>query len=102
MLLRLLLTVMLALVAVPAPAVMPCHDTATATRMPMAGHSMPAPAPDTTQPPHFCTGCVPPSAMLGARVIVPAPRPAAPPVARIARLDLSGNDPPSLPPPRQG
>jgi len=100
MLLRLLLTMMLALVAIPAPAAMPCHDTATATTMPMTGHHMPAPAPDKAQPPHLCAGCVPPSAMRGARIAAPASLPAARPVARIAHLDLGGNDPPSVPPPR--
>jgi hypothetical protein len=100
MLLRLLLTVMLALVAIPAPAAMPCHDTGAAMTMNMPGQPAPAPAPDKGQPPHFCTGCVPPSAMMGTRVSPPVLLPGAPPVARIAQLDLGGNDPPSLPPPR--
>ncbi len=100
MLLRLLLTVLLALVAVPAPAAMPCHDATTASARPMTGRHLPAPIHDQAQSPHFCTGCIPPTAMLGVRIAAPALLLSAPPLARVARLDLGGDDPPSLPPPR--
>lgn len=110
MLLRLLLTLMLAMVAVPAAAAMPCHDSAAADTMTAAmaagamtgRHHRPAPMPDPATAAHFCVGCVPPSSLVGARLAAPALIPAAPPAARVARLDLGGGDPPSLPPPRRG
>jgi hypothetical protein len=101
MLLRLLLTLLLSIVAIPASAAMPCHDAGSTTvAMTMPGHHSPAPVRDDMPAAHFCTGCVPPSAMLATRIMPPALLPAVPPIARVAQLDLGGSDPPSLPPPR--
>jgi len=106
MLIRLLLTLMLAMAGIPAAA-MPCHDAAP-VEAPMAGHSMThsmplpdhAPSRDAAPTGHFCVGCIPPVALLGARVEAPPAMPAAAPVARTLRLDPGRGDPPSLPPPR--
>src|SRR3546814_4681468 len=65
MIARLLLVLLLAGLALPATAAMPCHDAAPP---PMAGMTHHAPAisdaptaPAKAMPAHLCIGCVPPS-----------------------------------------
>lgn len=107
MLLRLLLAVMLMLGGVAADAASPsCHDMPAMSGQAMAARPMPGAAPGVpvrgTLPTHDCIGCVPPSALLPARIAEPIPPIAIPPLASVVRLDLGRSIPPSLPPPRIG
>jgi hypothetical protein len=99
MLVRLLLALLLAAVAVPTAAPAACHDA------PASGHAMPMPADDgrpDAVPVHACAGCIPPSDWLGARVAAPLPIASAPP-SPMPPASLAGTGaPPDLPPPRRG
>ena len=99
MLVRLLLVLLLALGA-PAPAM--AGDCAAPAMPHHTMPDMPSEAPSKAMPAHLCVGCVPLGDWLRAPVAAPAPAPALPPVATIARLDLIAAGPPALPPPRRG
>jgi hypothetical protein len=94
---RLILTVLLAALALPATAAMPCHDDA-----PMVGESMHhAPAsPDRAIPAHICIGCVPPSSWRAARIEAPTLLPATPAPSPLAALAAGPTHAPDPPPPR--
>ena len=100
MLRRLLFSLLLACLALPATAAMPCHDGGADTAMVMpagaASHHGPAMAA------HICIGCVPPSSWRTAPDFAPPLIVSeAPPVAVLARLDLGRAAPPATPPPRR-
>jgi hypothetical protein len=98
---RLILALLLACLALPATAAMPCHDDAAMPAMAMEHH---APASgehrDQAVTAHACIGCVPPSSWRR------APQMAVLPTARIiadwapAPLALHGASRPDTPPPR--
>ncbi len=97
MLARLILTVLLAALALPATAAMPCHDDT-----PMMGemaHHAPA-SPDRAVPAHVCIGCVPPSSWRTARIEMPTLFPAAPAPIPLAVLAAEPARAPDPPPPR--
>lgn len=98
MLRRLLFSLLLACLALPATAAMPCHDGGTAAMMMPDGpvpHHHKAAA-------HICIGCVPPSSWRTALDLAPPLMISeAPPVAVLARLDLGRAAPPATPPPRR-
>jgi len=102
MLLRLLLGILIATLAMPAMAQGGCHDD-----MPMAAApshhamSMPISKHDGAPAEHLCTGCIPPSTWRSG-VIPHEPLPVATPSpARIVTLDLAPRAPPATPPPRR-
>src|SRR3546814_16266038 len=75
MIARLLLVLLLAGLALPATAAMPCHDAAPP---PMAGMTHHAPAisdaptaPAKAMPAHLCIGCVPPSSWRAGTIAAP-------------------------------
>ncbi|RIA37604.1 hypothetical protein DFR49_3491 [Hephaestia caeni] len=75
MIARLLLVLLLAGLALPATATMPCHDGAPP---PMAGMTHHAPAtsdvpttPAKAMPAHLCIGCVPPSSWRAGTIAAP-------------------------------
>jgi hypothetical protein len=98
---RLILALLLACLALPATAAMPCHDDAAMPAMAMTHH---APASsghqDQAVAAHICIGCVPPSSW---RRVVHAPRlPTTPLIAEWApaSLALHTASRPTTPPPR--
>jgi hypothetical protein len=100
MLHRLIFSLLLACLALPATTTMPCHDGGAEAAMTMQTgkrhHHDPAMAA------HACIGCVPPSSWRTAPDLAPPLMiPAAPPVAVLARLDLGRAMPPATPPPRR-
>lgn len=99
MLVRLLLTLLLALFAAPAMAT-DCHGAKAAHHEMPSGHDAPAPS-DEALAPHACVGCIPPSDWLGARLDTPPLAPSADPVASVTALRLGQAPPPALPPPRR-
>jgi hypothetical protein len=98
---RLILALLLACVALPATAAMPCHDDAVMPAMVME-HRAPASGEhrDQAVAAHVCIGCVPPSSWRR------APQAAIVPVAPViadwapAPLALHTASPPATPPPR--
>ena len=104
MLLRLILAILIAALAMPAMAKSGCHDDLPAT-VAMNHHAMSMPMPmskqDGTTAEHVCAGCIPPSTWRGGVITRAVPPRATPPVARIARLDLAPSAPPATPPPRR-
>ncbi len=105
MLLRLILALLMAALAMPAMASHGCHDDMPAATV--ASHMMTKSAPmpmgkhDGTAAEHVCAGCIPPSTW---RSHVPARRvlvAALPLASRIATLDLAPQAPPATPPPRR-
>jgi hypothetical protein len=97
MLARLILAVLLAALALPATAAMPCHDDT-----PVMGemvHHAPA-SPDRAIPAHICIGCVPPSSWRAARFETPALIPVAPVPGPLAVLAAGTARAPDPPPPR--
>ncbi|HVI98899.1 MAG TPA: hypothetical protein VM657_07530 [Sphingomonas sp.] len=95
---RLILALLLACLALPATATMPCHDDAPA---PMAGMTHHAPdAPDAAMPAHLCIGCVPPSSWRVGTITAPL-LPAMPLAGRPFRASVAGPPlTPEPPPPR--
>jgi hypothetical protein len=102
MLLRLILGLLMAALALPAMAHSGCHDD-----MPMAmasahrGMPMPISKHDGTATEHLCAGCIPPSTWRSgvpgrARLATIVPL-----VASTYRLDLATSVPPATPPPRR-
>jgi hypothetical protein len=104
MLLRLILGLLMAVLAMPAMAHSGCHDG-----MPMAGavphHAMSMPMPmskhDGAAAEHACAGCIPPSTWRSGMIVRAVLPPAMPLAARIATLDLAPSAPPATPPPRR-
>ena len=104
MIARLLLAIMFALTAIPAPSAA-CHmpgDGAMVAMHHVPDHpaKAPAKAPEKAMPTHACIGCIPPGDWLGARIAVPPIMRAPADAPTIARLDLGRSAPPALPPPR--
>ena len=108
MLARLILALLLAAFALPAMAVVPCHDQQGGMRDMPAGmtmrHDAPAPMPEHDRKAiavHACVGCIPPVSI--AHPVFAAPlRPEG--VLRapsLARFDASLSTPPATPPPRR-
>jgi len=101
MLVRLILSLLLAAFTLPAMATGPCHDTPTPMAM-AAGHSMPA-APahgDKAIVAHDCIGCIPPSTLKnGADIASPLKR-AEIRITGFARLNPGKAPAPATPPPR--
>jgi hypothetical protein len=102
MLLRLLLGILIAALAMPAMAKSGCHDD-----VPMAvgsshhAMSMPMSKHDGTAAEHVCAGCIPPSTWRSAMITHAALPPAMPSPARVTALDLAPSAPPATPPPRR-
>ena len=102
MLRRLLFSLLLAWLALPATAAMPCHDGGPVAAMAMPADHM-APMPhhrDTMTAAHVCIGCVPPSSWRTAPELAPRLAPEAAPMAMPVRLTLGHAAPPAIPPPR--
>ena len=104
MLLRLILGLLIAALAMPAMAKSGCHDDVPAA-VAMSHHAMSTPMPmskhDGTAAEHVCAGCIPPSTWRSgviARAVLPTTMPLA---TRIATLDLAPSAPPATPPPRR-
>jgi len=98
---RLILALLLACLALPATAAMPCHDDAAMPAMAMEHH---APAGsdhrDSAVAAHVCIGCVPPSSW---RRVAQAPFVPTPPLVvdwTPAPLALHTTSRPTTPPPR--
>lgn len=102
MLLRLIIGILIAALAMPAMAKSGCHDDMP-TAVAVSHHSMPMPLSkhDGTAAEHVCAGCIPPSTWRSgviARAVLP---PTTPHVERITTLDLATPMPPATPPPRR-
>ena len=104
MLLRLILGMLIAALAMPAMAKSGCHDDMPAA-VAISDHAMSIPMPmskhDGTAAEHVCAGCIPPSTWrsgLIAHAALPAVMPS---ITRIATLDLAASAPPATPPPRR-
>jgi hypothetical protein len=104
MLLRLLLGILIATLAMPAMAQGGCHDDVPAS-VTASHHAMSMPMPmgkhGGAAAEHVCAGCIPPSTWRSgatARAVLPTAMPLA---QRIARLDLAPPAPPATPPPRR-
>ncbi|TPG39644.1 hypothetical protein EAH79_13105 [Sphingomonas koreensis] len=97
MIVRLLLGLLLACLALPATAAMPCHDGGAAMAMPMPAASHHG---DKAAAPHLCVGCVPPSSWRGAVVSAPLAPAALPPAHTLGRFTVGRSAPPATPPPR--
>lgn len=94
---RLILLLLMALAAVPTPAMAgACHRE---PERHASGHGQP-PADEDAAPSHACVGCVPPGDWLRERVAAPAPSPDPAPATRVSALALGRGTPPALPPPR--
>ena len=106
MLLRLILGMRIAALAMPAMAKSGCHDDMPAA-VAISDHamSMPMPMPmskhDGTAAEHVCAGCIPPSTWRSGAIVRAALPPAMPSVVWIATLDLAPPAPPATPPPRR-
>ena len=102
---RLIFALLLACLALPATATMPCHDgRGQAVTAMKAAESHAAPMPHHRDPAtaaHVCIGCVPPSSWRAAPDLAPPLLAEAPPVAALARLDPGRGAPPATPPPRR-
>ena len=102
MLLRLILGILIAALAMPAMAKSGCHDDMPmavasshhATPMPMSKH-------DGTAAEHVCAGCIPPSTWRSGVIAHAALPRAMPSPTRVTRLDLAPSAPPATPPPRR-
>jgi hypothetical protein len=102
MLLRLILGILIAALAMPAMAKSGCHDDMPATvAMNHRAMSMPMSKHDGTANEHVCAGCIPPSTWRSGVITRAALPSATPAVARIAKLDLAPPAPPATPPPRR-
>ncbi len=100
---RLILSLLLAAFALPAMAVVPCHDAAPAMAMTASGHhSVPmAPvAPDDRAMVHACIGCIPPSTLKAGAADVPVLKTAGIRMAHAVRFDPGKAPAPDTPPPR--
>jgi hypothetical protein len=97
---RLLFSLLLVCLALPAMAAMPCHDGRAAATMVMPAGAASRHGPAMAA--HICIGCMPPSSWRTAPDLAPPPIVSeAPPVAVLARLDLGRPAPPATPPPRR-
>ncbi|CAN5310152.1 hypothetical protein BH10PSE14_BH10PSE14_40030 [soil metagenome] len=104
MLLRLILAMLIAALAMPAMARSGCHDNmpvAVAMTSPAMAPSMPMEKHDSTAAEHVCAGCIPPSSWQSGVTPAPMLTPAVPLASRIATLDLAPPAPPATPPPRR-
>jgi len=102
MLLRLILGVLIAALAMPAMAQSGCHDDMPAAVM-SAHHAMSTPMSkhDGTATEHVCAGCIPPSTWRAGVITRAVLSSALSPGMRIATLDLAPSAPPATPPPRR-
>jgi hypothetical protein len=103
MLLRLILGILIAALAMPAMAKSGCHDDmpmAVASSHHAAPMSMPMSKHDGTAAEHVCAGCIPPSTWRSGMIAHAALPPAMPSPAHVTRLDLAPSAPPATPPPR--
>jgi hypothetical protein len=103
MLMRLILGLLIAALAMPAMAKSGCHDDMPAT-IAMSRHAMSMPMPtgkhDGTAAEHVCAGCIPPSTWRSGVIAHAVLPPAMQPMVRIATPDLAPSAPPATPPPR--
>ena len=101
MLVRLILSLLLAAFTLPAMASAPCHDTPAPMAM-AAGHSMPAMPTHENKAIvlHDCMGCIPPSSLKSGADIGAPLRPAEIRIAGFTRLDPGTAPAPATPPPR--
>jgi hypothetical protein len=102
MLLRLILGVLIAALAMPAMAHSGCHDDMPAA-LTSAHHamSMPMSKHDGTAAEHVCAGCIPPSTWRSGVMTRAVPPSAVSLARRIETLDLAPSAPPATPPPRR-
>jgi hypothetical protein len=101
MLVRLILSLLLAAFTLPAMASAPCHDTPAPMAM-AAGHSMPAMPvhQDKAIALHDCMGCIPPSSLKSGADLGAPLQPAEIRIAGFARLNPGKAPAPATPPPR--
>jgi len=104
MLLRLILSLLLAAVALPGSvlAMAPCHDAPAMMAMP-AHHAAPT-APTHREDAagvHICLGCIPPASLAPRLVLHPAMLGDAPLISHVARFDTGDAPTPATPPPRR-
>ena len=103
---RLILSLLLAAFALPAMAIVPCHDDtapAMVMAMPASGHhSAPmAPAmPDDRAMVHACIGCIPPSTLKAGTAVTPLAKTAEIRIAGTMSFDPGKAPAPDTPPPR--
>jgi hypothetical protein len=103
MIARLIFTLLLACLALPAMASAPCHDGSGEMAGMTMPHTMPAPV-DNHEPKalavHACMGCIPPATLLRAGMTAPMPLAALPAGRALVRFDRRRMTPPATPPPR--
>jgi hypothetical protein len=104
MLLRLILAILIAALAMPAMALGGCHDDVPAAVVmtnPAMAPSMPMEKHDSIAAEHVCAGCIPPSTWQSGVSPAPMLTSAVPLASLIATLDLAPPAPPATPPPRR-
>ena len=103
MLSRLILLLLLACLALPAMASVPCHDGSAEMAGMAMPHEVPAPTPEPERkaiPVHACMGCIPPASLMRAVMAAPMAAGDLRLVSRSARFDAGPAAPPATPPPR--
>jgi hypothetical protein len=105
MIARLILSLLLAALTLPAMAAASCHE-APATEMAASHHGMPMPVTpvpghdDKAVVAHACIGCIPPSTLKSGAAAAPMMRSAQIRLARSATFDPGKAPAPDTPPPR--